>query len=153
MDDRRMPAGHALAFVASLASLAALWMPWFTYSRTLASRHEVDATAWQLFGTADVVLAGAGVMIAVALLWADVHLEVASQIAAWGGAAMAFEVIWKLLNPPFVGGYGSPDAGAWVALAAGMAICAGGTATAVGRARSTSPNPRDHAPRRLSAPG
>jgi hypothetical protein len=137
MDDRRMRPADVLAFTAALVSLAALWLPWFSY-RPLGTRHDVHANAWQMFGGMDVALAAAAAIIAIALLWADVHLEVAAQVAAWGGAAIASEVIWKLLNPPFVGTDATPQVGTWVALVASVAICAGGTAATSSSARRRS---------------
>lgn len=165
MPSARVHAGHVVAGLGALLTIAALWMPWYVLSspeplgafargmlRALGQAMTLDA--WTVFGGTDALLAGAGALVVVAALAAAsdrVDAEAAARgIAVVGTAAFAL-VVMKLVDQP------GPDAllevryGAWTA-AAGSAMMVVGGLAALSPARRSAPRPTWSSPDSVPPP-
>jgi hypothetical protein len=153
-----VPVGTWIAVLGAVGLFMALFMPWYELSlpdeflsevnaaapelgefgpllsQGLAELDPLRATAWQAFGSADIVLAG----VALAVLGAAaVRLSGGSSgvwIARLGGFAAGL-VLFKLVSPPGASPELSeqllqPEPGLYLALVCALAIAGGGALTA-----------------------
>ena len=142
MRSARLHAGHVLAGLGALLTLAALWMPWYA----LASSEPLGAfgrgmleafgramtlDAWTVFGGTDALLAGAAALVLVATFAAAsdrVDAEAAARgIAVVGAVALAL-VTLKLVDQPGPNALLEVRHGAWAAAAGCAMMVAGGLA-------------------------
>ncbi len=120
---RRFEIGPLLVAVAALVLLVSLFLEWYA-----------DQTAWDAFELADVVLAALAVLalVAAAGLIAPEVAYLDRGVLVGAALAATVLVIAQLLSPPpdFAGA--DPEAGAWIAFAAALAMLAG-TVLSLGR--------------------
>jgi hypothetical protein len=120
---RRFEIGPLLVAVAALVLLVSLFLEWYA-----------DQTAWDAFELADVVLAAVAVLalVAAAGLIAPEVAYLDRGVLAGAALAATLLVTAQLLSPPpdFAGA--DPEAGAWIAFAAALAMLAG-TVLSLGR--------------------
>lgn len=118
---RRLDVGPLLSAVGALVLLISLFLNWY----------EPGLSAWTVFEVLDLVLA----VLALATLAAGVAqfgLELPlrdSSLPLLGGAAFVIVVSQIINHPPAAQG-GSPQAGAWLALASSVLMVAGGLMSA-----------------------
>ena len=113
---RRFEIGPLLVAVAALVLLVSLFLEWYA-----------DQTAWDAFELADVVLAVTAVLALVAaagLIAPEVAYLDRGVLPATAIAATVL-VTAQLLSPPPDFSGTDPDAGAWIAFAASLAMLAG----------------------------
>ena len=117
--------GRGLAALGALSLVTALWEPWYRIPG--APFAPVELTAWQVFSTLDIALAGlAGVAACVALLDLTGRLErVGTVVAAAGAGALGITVFRLVSTPPALGAL-EPEHGAGLALISALVIVAGG---------------------------
>jgi hypothetical protein len=134
---RRLRPADAVAGAAGLALLISLFLPWYEIDpaglrgTTSAVRAfgDVSPTAWQAFTVADILLALAA-LVAIAL-------PVVTAVASGPAKPVTFTVLttlaglpatllaaWRLIDSP-AGGL-TPRYGAWIGLAAALAMLLGG---------------------------
>ena len=113
---RRFEIGPLIVAVAALVLLVSLFLEWYA-----------DQTAWDAFELADVVLAAIAVLalVAAAGLIAPEVAYLDRGVLPAAAIAATVLVTAQLLSPPpdFAGT--DPDAGAWIAFAASLAMLAG----------------------------
>lgn len=152
--------GHIVSLAGAGAVLVALWLPWysvrlpdvlnrlgavappslkgFTDQLAAALPPDVHATAWEIFGGADVAIAACALVVGAVLLATggalgpSVKVEgpTAGRLATWIGAAIALIAGYKLVHPPGDASFVHPLTGPWIALAGALMIAAGGWAAA-----------------------
>jgi hypothetical protein len=120
--------GEWITGVAGVALLAVMFLDWFEAGG-------LGASAWEAFSVADIVLALAAAMAVGVALMAAAHdtpavsLALASLLLFVGLVATVVLVV-RVLSPPDVGGAEADlAAGAWLGLAATVAVTAGALAS------------------------
>ena len=118
MDLRRLRAGEWIALAGGVLLLVSLFMPWYD-----------DVTGFEVLSVIDILLVlVAAVGVALAVLQAiqtSPALPVAfGVLSVTIGAIGVLLVLFRLIDAP--GDVGGPAAGAWLGLAASVAITAGG---------------------------
>jgi hypothetical protein len=113
---RRFEIGPLIVALASLVLLVSLFLEWYG-----------DATAWEAFELADVLLAGLA-LLALAAAAGHVAPELSYLDARWmppavGGAVIL--VIAEILSPPPAAAGLDLDTGAWMALASVLVMAIG----------------------------
>jgi len=116
----RINGGQALVAIGAIALIVSLFLSWY----------EPGRTAWTVFEVWDVVLAAIGIAAIASLLplrrtdVRDEHVMPERWLPALAAAALAIVVIQLINHPPAARG-SSPEAGAWIALAAVLLMGAG----------------------------
>src|SRR3954449_8129569 len=115
----RINGGQALVAIGAIVLLVSLFLSWY----------EPGLTAWTIFEDWDLVLAAICVAALATLLpvrrtdLRDEHMVPERWLAALAGAALAIVVVQLINHPPAA--RGSPEVGAWLALAAVVLMSAG----------------------------
>ncbi|MFL5891538.1 MAG: hypothetical protein ACJ75I_02255 [Solirubrobacterales bacterium] len=115
----RINGGQALVAIGAIVLLVSLFLSWY----------EPGLTAWTVFEVWDLVLAAICVAALATLLpvrrtdLRDEHVVPERWLAALAGAALAIVVVQLINHPPAA--RGSPEVGAWLALAAVVLMSAG----------------------------
>ncbi len=122
MDLRRLRAGEWIAALGGVALLVALFLPWY-------DEGAVSPTGWESFAVLDVIFALVGVAAVLLLVVTAqqrspaVPLAMASLLTLGGLVALVLAVIRVADLPSNASARGT---GVWLALAASLAISAGG---------------------------
>ena len=153
-----VPLGTWIAGLGAVGLLIALFQPWYEVNlpaevfseasaaaaelgefqplleQTLAGLDSLQVTAWQAFGSADVVLAGLALAVLVAAVLGASGTPTGAWIARLGAAAAGL-VVFKLVSPPFASPYLSeqilaPQPGLYLALVCAIGMAAGGALAA-----------------------
>ena len=122
MQLRRLSRGDWLAAIGGVAMLVSLFLPWYSVAGN-------DLTAWQAMAVDDVILAVTAVLAIVAAVIVGLarasSVSVASTSLAILPAAICLIVtVYRLLSPAPAGD-ASLEVGAWLGLAAAIAISVG----------------------------
>ena len=122
MDLRRLRAGEWIAALGGVALLVALFLPW--YDEGAAS-----PTGWESFAVLDVIFALVGVAAVLLLVVTAQQRSPALPIAmasllALGGMVVLVLAVIRVVDLP--SDASARDVGVWLALAASVAISAGG---------------------------
>jgi hypothetical protein len=118
---RRLEAGPLLVTLGALLLLVSLFLTWFTG----------EITAWEAFEVWDVVLfvlALGTIAAGVGLTTQDVDVTDRRFLPA-AAAVVAVIAASQILDPPPAAAGQDPDVGAWLALGAGLIMCAGALLT------------------------
>ena len=122
MDLRRLRAGEWIAALGGVALLLALFLPWY-------DEGAVSLTGWESFAVLDVIFALVGVAAVLLLVVTAqqrspaVPLAMSSLLTLGGLVALVLAVIRVAYLPSDAS---ARDVGVWLALAASLAIFAGG---------------------------
>jgi hypothetical protein len=144
MDVRRLRPGEWLAFAGGVALLVSLFSTWYTIEGGLLS---ASASGWQAFTVIDVLLAlvaACGIALAVvqAVDTRPALPVAASVLLVPVGFVGVLLVLFRLIFQPGPNEFVNLGAGAWLALAATLAITAGAwLAVADERAPHVPPGP------------
>jgi peptidoglycan/LPS O-acetylase OafA/YrhL len=118
----RINGGQALVAIGAIALVVSLFLHWF----------EPGRSAWTVFEVWDIVLAAIGIAAIAAIVPArrgdvrDEHIVPERWLPALAGAALVIVVVSLINHPPAAAARGSsPEAGAWLALAAAIVLSAG----------------------------
>jgi peptidoglycan/LPS O-acetylase OafA/YrhL len=115
----RINGGQALVAIGAIVLLVSLFLSWY----------EPGLTAWTVFEVWDLVLAAICIAALATLLplrrtdLRDEHVVPERWLGALAGAALAIVVVQLINHPPAA--RGSPEVGAWIALAAVVLMSAG----------------------------
>jgi hypothetical protein len=138
MDLRRLRPAEWLLTAAAVALVVALSLPWYVLDVAPGGDvRRATFTGWAAFSVVDVVLTLCAVVALVAVTLQATQrspaLPVIGSVAAtWAGVVATVFVTIKLIDPPAweVRGFSvdllAPIYGAWIGLAAGVAILLGG---------------------------
>jgi cytochrome bd-type quinol oxidase subunit 2 len=122
MDLRRLRAGEWIAAIGGVALLVALFLPW--YDEGAAS-----PTGWESFAVLDVIFALVGVAAVLLLVVTAQQRSPALPLAmasllTLGSVVVLVLAVFRVIDLP--SDASARDAGVWLALAASLAIFAGG---------------------------
>jgi uncharacterized membrane protein len=122
---RRLRDGDWIAGAGGIALLAAMFADWH------AASSQAGASAWQAFSVLDVVLALLALfplaLVALQATRDSPALPVAfSVFATVAGTLAALLVLYRIANQPGPNDAVDVEAGAWIGLAAALAVAAGG---------------------------
>jgi hypothetical protein len=115
--------GELVGAIGGFGLLVASFLPWY-------SAGGENATAWQAFSVADLILAAAAVMGMTVAFVVITHLSVSypvagSSVATGFGAVAVVLILIRMINPPGAGDV-SLEIGAWLGLVCAAAIAIGG---------------------------
>jgi peptidoglycan/LPS O-acetylase OafA/YrhL len=116
----RINGGQALVAIGAIALIVSLFVSWY----------EPGRSAWTVFEVWDIVLAAIGIAALTAIVPArrtdvrDERIVPERWLPALAGAALVIVVVSLINHPPAARG-GSPEVGAWLALAAAIVLSAG----------------------------
>jgi hypothetical protein len=130
---RRLRDGDWIAGAGGVALLAALFADWYAATVTFGALDRLDlgATAWEAFSVLDVVFALLALvplaLVALQSTRDSPSLPVAfSVLATVAGAVAAILILYRVVNQPGPNDVVSVELGAWIGLAAAVAIAGGG---------------------------
>lgn len=120
---RRIEVGPVLVGIAAILLLVSVFLDWYTPA----------VTAWDAFEVLDLALVGAGLaaLVAAAGVLAPGNAVIERRWLSVIAVVVLVIVVSQILDPP-PGVDGDPDSGAWLALAAAIALSAG-AALSLGR--------------------
>jgi peptidoglycan/LPS O-acetylase OafA/YrhL len=116
----RINGGQALVAIGAIVLIVSLFLNWY----------EPGRSAWTVFEVWDIVLAAIAIAAIAAILPArrsdvrDEHMVPERWLPALAGAALVIVVVSLINHPPAARG-SSPEAGAWIGLAASILLVSG----------------------------